>query len=362
MFDKSKTLGATMGVIVAIFLIGQQTGIFIFLTDLMKSLVANSEVDIWVVGENVNDVNSLSAIDFRNGKEIRSVKGVKNVNPLIVSGSSMKLPNGKSTPVRIIGSLAPTFTGGPWNIVHGNLNDMITQGGIGADKFDLRTIGDVKPGDQVSVGGKLVELRVITKGARGFGSTNVFTNLELARELGNFSNNKVSAFLVNVNKGYAPNEVAEIINNSFTGIKAMTKKRFSRSTVIKILKDGAIGESLGSLILFAIVAGGVIIGLTLYSAAIDRIDDYATMKAIGAQKKLVTKIILLQSVIISLIGFAIGSMLIIGFKFAVQSSGLKLAFSWHIWIIFFLLTLTISVTGAYFASKSIRKVEPSKVF
>ncbi|MFW5820789.1 MAG: ABC transporter permease [Bacteroidota bacterium] len=362
LFDKSKTLGATVGVIVAIFLIGQQTGIFLFLTGLMDALVSNTQAKVWVVGDNVKDVNNLSAINIRRGNEIRSVKGVKNVNPFVIVGSTIKLENGKTAPVQIIGSLAPTFIGGPWNIVEGDISQLVHQGGIAADKYDLANLGDIQLGDELSLGGKLVELRAITKGARGFGANYIFTNISLARKLGQFPVNEVSAFLVNIEKGYTPAEIANEINEKHIGIKAWTKRQFSWSTITKILKDGGIGESIGSLIIFAIIAGGVIIGLTLYSAAKDRIDDYATMKAIGAYRKVVTSIILLQASVIASAGFAIAAMLIQGFKLGVRSSGVRFSFPWYIWLLFFILTLIISLSGAYFASKSIRNVKPSKVF
>lgn len=362
MYEKAKTIGAMVGVIVAIFLIGQQTGIFLFLTGLMDAMVTHTKAEVWIVDKNVDDVNSLATIDVRNGNEIRSVPGVESVSPLIIAGSTLRLKNGKTTPVQIIGSLPPTFTGGPWNVVKGNIHNLIDYGGISADQYDLRNLGHLDIGDEVSLGGKLVELKAVSEGVRGFGANYIFSNISLAREIGKFPQNKVSAFLVNVKKGYTPEEVVQQINKNFPGIRAWTKKDFSRSTVIKVLKDGGIGQSVGSLILFAIIAGGVIIGLTLYSSAIDRIDDYATMKAIGAKRKVVSRLILLQAFIISLIGFTIGAIFIEGFRKGVENSGVLFSFSWWMWLIFFFLTLAISLSGAWFASKSIRKVEPSKVF
>lgn len=362
MYDKSKTLGAAVGVVVAIFLIGQQTGIFLFLTGLMDALVENTEADIWIVGENVEDVNSLSGIDFRKGNEARSIEGVEKVYPLVISGSTLRMRNGKSTPVTLIGSLAPEFVGGPWNIAKGDIRQLVNQGGVAIDLYDLNTLGDIKLGDEISLGGKLVELKAITKGARGFGATNVYTNISLAREIGGFPAYEVSAFLVNVKPGVSHEKVAARINANVSGIRAYTKDQFSWSTVTKILQEGAIGESIGSLIIFAIVAGSVIIGLTLYSAAIDRIDDYATMKAIGTRQSVITKLILLQAAIIAVAGFIVGSLLIQAFRWAVEGSGLRFSFSWYIWLIFLVVTLIISLSGAYFASKSIRKVKPSKVF
>lgn len=362
MYSKAKTIGAMTGVIVSIFLIGQQAGIFIFLTGLMDALVSNTQAEIWIVGENVNDVNSLSSIDIRKGHEARSIEGVKSVYPLIISGSTMKLRNGKTVPVQIIGSLSPFFIGGPWNIVKGELSELNTHGGIAADQYDLANLDDIDLGDQVSLGGRMVELRAITRGARGFGANYIFTSIPLARELGQFNPFEVSAFLVECEESTSASVTADRINRNITGIKAWTKKSFSLATITTILKDGGIGESIGSLIVFAVIAGGVIIGLTLYSAAIDRINDYATMKAIGTGRRTITELIMLQASIIAVAGFIIGSLLIQAFKLGVKSSGVRFSYAWYMWLALFIITLIISLSGAYFASRSISKVEPSKVF
>ena len=54
-------------------------------------------------------------------------------------------------------------------------------------------------------------------------------------------------------------------------------KDLSRATVTFILGSSGIAISTGTLIVFAIISGLVIIGLTLYSATIDRIRDFETV-------------------------------------------------------------------------------------
>ena len=46
-----------------------------------------------------------------------------------------------------------------------------------------------------------------------------------------------------------------------------------------MLGSTGIAISIGTLLIFAVISGFFIIGLTLYSAAIDRIRDYGTLKA-----------------------------------------------------------------------------------
>jgi len=362
MYDKPKSIGAMLGVIVAIFLIGQQTGIFIFLTDTMSGLVKHSQANIWVVNKSANDVNRLGTIDNRIGNELHSFKGVDEVRPLVITTAQMKTQNGDTAPVMLIGAQPPEFLGGPWNMVVGNDKTLLQEGTVSADQFDIKNLGGIKVGDEVEIGGQLVVLKVLTRGARGFGSNYMFTTIDRARYLGTFPVNKVSAFLVKTRPNIKPDSVVKEVNSQLTGVRAWTTKKLARSTVSSILSTSGIGASIGTLILFAVISGIVIIGLTLYSSAIDRLRDYATMKAIGATNKYITRLILIQAMIIATIGFLIGSALMIGFREGIKNAGVLYHYTTLEWIGFFAVTMLILLSGSLFASRRIRKVEPARIF
>ncbi len=88
-FDKPKSFGALLGVVLSIFLIGQQSGIFIFLTGAMSALVDNTRTDLWVVDEYTTNVNAMGLLDARIGRELESIPGVRKAYPMIVAGREM---------------------------------------------------------------------------------------------------------------------------------------------------------------------------------------------------------------------------------------------------------------------------------
>jgi putative ABC transport system permease protein len=118
----------------------------------------------------------------------------------------------------------------------------------------------------------------------------------------------------------------------------------------------------GTLVIFAFVAGFFIIGLTLYSAAIDRVKDYGTMKAIGATNGFITRLIYLQAGIFAVLGFLIGYGFILGFKQGVAQSGLTFDFKPVYLGALVAMILFIAVGGATFAARRISKLEPASVF
>ncbi|TAF65997.1 MAG: FtsX-like permease family protein [Cytophagales bacterium] len=362
LYDKPKTIGALFGVVIAIFLIGQQTGIFLFLTGAMSALADNTRTDLWIVDERTTNVNALGLLDTRFGNELASFAGVKKVYPFLVAGGSAKFANGKTYGVQLVGSQAPYFVGGPWNMIQGSYENLLNEGAVSADYFDRKNLGDAQYGEYFEINGKKVFIAAQTRGARGFGAVYLFTTIERARALGRVNPNKVSAFLIELEPNANPEAVRDAINQHLVGVKAWLPKDFARATVINILTSSGIAISTGTLIVFAVISGTVIIGLTLYSAAVDRLKDYATLKAIGATNGYISRLIYTQAIIIALIGYIVGSFLVEGFRNGVAQGGAIFFITPTLRVVFLVLTLSIATFGAYFAIRRITQTEPASVF
>lgn len=362
-YDKAKSLGALAGIVISVFLVGQQAGLFIFLTDAMRSLVDNNKGYIWVTDETTTNANQLSLLDTRKGNEIASLPGVERVYPVVVATVGAKFANGKTSGLALIGSQAPGFVGGPWRLYTAKPQDMLPDGAIITDFYDAKAHGGLKPGDYFEVNGKKVYNAGLTRGARSFGGGLLaFTTIERARYLGNVSTNKVSFYLVKHKPGVTEASVIQAINQSINGVRAWNADALSETTVRTVLATNGIAASFGSLIGFAIISGLVIIGLTLYSAAIDRIKDYGTLKAIGATNGYISRLILMQAFLFAVVGFVVGRGLVEGFRYGIAQSGTLFYFPGWFDFALFAVTILISLGGSVFAIRRINSLEPATVF
>src|SRR6478672_9614172 len=87
-YDISKTLGILFGIIISVFLVGQQLGIFFAILNNMKGIARENENYIWVVSDKTQASTQLRNIDVRLGREISSLEGVKKVHPIVVAGGT----------------------------------------------------------------------------------------------------------------------------------------------------------------------------------------------------------------------------------------------------------------------------------
>jgi putative ABC transport system permease protein len=364
MFDKPKSIGALFGVIISIFLIGQQTGIFTFLTNAMCYFVRVNDGYVWVTDNKTENVNALAPIDVRLGYEIESLPHVAKAHQLVISAGAARFNDGTSAGMSVVGVELPEFNGIQEGIIFdGEARDLIPDGAVTVDFFDGKALGNPGKGNYFEINGKQVYIAAVTKGARSFGGGLIsYTTIARARFLGNVPVNKTSAFLVKVDDNKNMQVVVNYINANIPGVKAWMPIEFKNQTILTVLKSSGIAFSFGTLIIFALISGFIIIGLTLYSSAIDRIKDYGTLKAIGATNGYIRKLILMQAMLYAIVGFMIGYALIEGFRNGIANAGTLFSFPPVVKFAFFVITAVISISGTLFAIRRIAKLEPASVF
>ncbi len=364
-FDKAKSIGVIVGILISTFLIGQQLGVFFFLSGLMGALANDVKADIWVVDSKTDDVNQLGKLDIRNLRAVQGIKGVKEAFPLIITGASCNFENGTSGAITLLG-VDENHTNALVSedkIMAGNVSDLQLEGAISAEFFEKKNLGgSIDLSTNLEINGKRAVFVMQTKGFRGFGSSFCITTIERARYFSNQSSNSISAVLVNADNKEDIDQVVANINQNIYGVRAWRSQKLASSSVKKILASSGIALSTGTLIIFALIAGFFIIGLTMYSSALDRLKDYGTLKAIGAGNKYISKLILTQAMLFTIVGFLIGLALLQGFKIGVAKSGLIFSFSPLVLLSMFSTIGLISLSGASFALSRIRSVEPAAVF
>ncbi|MDP4275682.1 MAG: FtsX-like permease family protein, partial [Bacteroidota bacterium] len=186
--------------------------------------------------------------------------------------------------------------------------------------------------------------------------------LSKARFFSGVSENLVNGVIVSVHDPMKIDLVVNRINRMAPDLKAWRATNLSKATVINVMTANNMGMSFGTLVLFAIISGFFIIGLTMYSATYDRIKDYGTLKAIGATKVYITRLVIAQSFLYSVVGFVISLIMLIGTKYGMAKAGLIIKLTPLFLLFLFLTTLLIAVGSSFFSIGKLKKVEPSSVF
>jgi len=360
-YDKAKMFGILFGIILSVFLIGQQVGICFSLLDGLISLARYNAQYIWVVSDKTQQVGELPLIDMRIGRELVSIPGVRRVNPMVVTGGSAKFMNGTKAALTLIGTQAPTFAGGPWNLVNGKPFDLLQEGAVTVDELDAATLNNSRLGDRFELNGQRVVVAAQTRGARGLGVAYGFTTVERARRLGGVSPNQASAFLIEWEPGVPASQVVNAINAEIPGIRAWEGQAFVDKTLQYVATTSGIVASFGLLVVFAVITGFAIVGLTMFSAVNDRLRDYGTVKAIGGSNGVIRRLILLQATIFAVVGFLIAYALLYLFVQATRDN-LNIQLTPELTASLIGVTFFISIISSLFAMRKITRLEPVQIF
>ncbi|MDD4631617.1 MAG: ABC transporter permease [Proteiniphilum sp.] len=367
-FEKSKSMGILVAIVISIYLIGIELGMFFYLANIIGGIVGNANpqyAQVFVVKKQTENVNQLSPLDVRWENQLRSIDGVTGTHGFVITNVSARFPNGKDAPAMIIGSDYPALAAGPYAdlVYSGSIGSLAAPEVVSTDFYDNKALRfEVEPGTRFEINGKSATVGVMTKDAKGFSSPLIYTTTDKARYYTGMSPTQVSGVIVTVSDAGMIESVVSRINQIAPDLKAWPADKIRTATIINVMTDNNMGMSFATLVLFGIISGFFIIGLTMYSVTYDRIKDYGTLKAIGASGNYITRLVVAQSVIYALIGYLVSLILLIISKIGMAKGGLIISLTPALLSFLFLTTLIISVGSSYFSIRKLKKVEPSSVF
>jgi putative ABC transport system permease protein len=129
-----------------------------------------------------------------------------------------------------------------------------------------------------------------------------------------------------------------------------------------LLRRTPIGITFGTSTVFALIVGFVIVSLSMFSAVVDNIREFGTLKAIGATNGDLAKIVITQSITFALMGSLIGLAAITRIAAAIRSPKLAVQLPPQMLIGTTFIMIVMCVAASALALLRLRKVEPGMVF
>jgi putative ABC transport system permease protein len=360
--DKLKMIGTLVGVVFAVLLSNQQAGTFLGLLKKNTMFIESSQADIWMVPPNTDTLAPGKYLPEALSKQARGVAGVAWAEPLLFGGGQIAIPGGSSEAVTIVGTRLPGLRGGPWNMVAGkpsvlgNPDTMIFEDGV------RDTLGGLNLGSVREVNGRNVQVGGFTWGLLPFGPAYAFADYDLARLLLKVDSDRANFILVGVEKGQSVAAVRDALQARFSDVKVVTGADFAASTVRYLLVRSALGVTFGTSTLFGLIVGFVIVALTTFSAVIDNIREFGTLKAIGATNWDLAKLLFAQSIAYALLGSLIGLTLVTRVADAIRSPKFAIIITPALAVGTTIVMIVLCIVASSFALARLRKLEPAMVF
>lgn len=356
--DKAKfsitIVGISLSIMLTLFLFniynGVKTGAVGFIRE--------SPAEIWVCQKNAtNLLRSSSILDSSLTSLLKAIAGVDNITSIFRIMTSTDI---KGKQVTFIGfgidpenkmSHPQTMFSGTTHISNGEI--VIDKSFAAKNKLNLN--------DSTSIDNKYYKIAGISEKTNAVVTQYIFMTNEDASKIYNMKD-KVSYFLLKLKPRINHHEVIDSIKQKFDFVEAYDKNEFIQNNLDEVEKG--VLPIIWTTALLGLFAGIFVITLMLYNSVLEKREDYALIKAIGGSRLFLTGIILKQSIICSISGFALGVVLNlllnpVLIKFVPE---LTVAYKLTDYILLFIFSTIIGITGSLFPLRKIFKIFPAEAF
>jgi putative ABC transport system permease protein len=258
--------------------------------------------------------------------------------------------------------------GRPGNMIAGKIEDLRLPNTVIIDDMAVERLsrGRAKPigvGDTFEINDKEARIVGICKTEKSFfGYPYVFSTYDQALQFAPKTRKMLSFILAHPAEGWTAEQAVEQIKKE-TRLGAYTEHQFTRSTVIWFFRNTGIPVSFATTILLGFIVGVAVAGQTFYSFILENLRHIGALKAMGAGDWMLTRMVLLQSFTVGLIGYGMGIGLTVLFGVAVLQKGMPpFALPYQLPLFTFIVIMVICAFAAVLGIHKIRKLEPAIVF
>lgn len=365
--ERAKYIGIVIGLSFAAFIISQQGAILLGIMRRTYGFITDtSQPNLWITDPSVQFIDDIKPMKSTDLYRVRSVSGVAWAVPLFKGMIRARLPNGIFQSCILIGIDNATLIGGPPHMIDGSLTDLRFPNAIIVDRnganTKLASSAPLQIGDELELNDHRAYVNGICAVSRTFQSQPViYTTYDRATEFVPQERKLLSFIIAHTEPGQDPQAVCDRIFAQ-TGLKAYTPRGLCLLTIKYYMRNTGILINFSVAITLGFIIGIAIAGQTFYNFTLDNLRYFGTLKAMGAEHRLLTQMVLLQALFLGAIGWGIGIGGASLFGFLARNTELSFSMPFALYATSLCAMLTICLLAAYFSLRQILKTDPAIVF
>lgn len=360
--DRTRFAVTVIGITFAVFLMVFQGSLLAGFKRAAERPIKASDAHLWVTARGVQCFEYSTPIPNRFRDLAFSCPSVESVQRVVGAFTQWKGPSGVVQAVYLVG--AEGGMGGDFPVPYTNdKRDSVLPESVLVDSSSAASLEVATPPVDLEVDNHRARaIGIIQEFGTFLGSPYAFTSYwDAVRYIG-IQPEQTYMLAVHLRPGSDVQTAKQVLAARLTDADVWTRDEFARSSAMFwIIKTGA-GGALLTAALLGFIVGLVVVSQNIYATTMENLEEYATLKAMGASRGYIRRVVLAQALTSGVIGSTMGIALVFP-----AASGIKGFIAW-VYTPFWLpiAIIGIGLVMCCLASiVSIRKalsVEPARVF
>jgi putative ABC transport system permease protein len=308
--DRSKYLGLIFGVTFATFLMSQQVSVFMgILTRTGNQILEVRDADVWVMDNRVRYVDEAPGLQDTDLLRVRGVPGVAWAVRFYTGSLRVRLEDGNTRNVHLVGVDDETLVGAPQEMIVGTVHGMERPDAVILDKAGYEYMWGKEPyhiGRTFQINDhRAVLVGVCKVGPPFFSDPIIYTRYSQATGYVPRERNLMNYILVKPAERVDHQDLCHRVE-ARTGRTALTRWQFFWKTVGYFLSSTGIPVNFGITIALGFIVGAAVTGQTLYLFTLENLKQFGALKAMGVPNGGILRMVMLQALLVGGVGYGLG--------------------------------------------------------
>src|SRR3981189_1122169 len=359
--DRARFLTTLLGVSFSVFLMIFQGSLLAGFLEAASRFIDASDFDIWITARGVQAFEFGATLEARVREMAAGVPGVMETGRACMAFAVYRKPNGKQQVVALVG--ADSDLGKRFPVPNLQTTEYRSPDSILYDASDRDVIEVASLPAEVEINGQRANIEREIEGFGGFlGVPSLFTSYQNAARYLGFGPEDGMYILLRVGKEYSVSDVQQNLRQRLPEVDVLTREEFAhKSRMYWVIKTGA-GSAILTAAVLGFLIGLVVVSQTIYANTMENIEEYATLKALGASRAFVARIVLIQSLICGAAGSILGLLVVVPAMHYARSLIPWIHTPWWLPLIMVVMSLLMCSLASIASVRSALTVDPGRVF
>jgi putative ABC transport system permease protein len=253
--------------------------------------------------------------------------------------------------------------GAPWNLTHGSTADLQQPNAVIVDELYREKLGVSEIGQTVEIRGHRAKVVGFTKGIRTFTtSPTVFTDFKNAQNYFGIREDQTLYILVRAAEAVDVQQLKSDLQGNLKDVDVHTREELTEKQRAYWMFGTGAGITVLIAAFLGLLVGVVVVAQTIYSATVDHLKEYGTLKAMGATNFYLYRVIIAQAVTSGIVGYIFGMSISLLISHISLQGTTAIILPLPLIVALFGLTMLMCIAASMVSINKVTRIDPAMVF